>query len=101
MMNNSMARINGIRLNNFPFQQRTGDAKYVELAMVQECRFGSGSGSNPNHGHIGGRDCQPTRTINSGTVRCKAPNLYELGGLSVGRPAGPSVDSYNALAFAV
>jgi len=47
----------------------------------------------------GGLGRQYTRTVNSGTVRWTFHNPSELGGLSAGCPAGPSVDSYNALVF--
>jgi len=59
-----------------------------------------GTGSEPNRCQIGGPGCQYTRTVNSGPVRCKSPNPSELGRLSAGRPAGPSVDLYNVLVFA-
>ena len=71
------------------------------LATVPDRHLGSGSGSEPNRCQIGGPGCQHTRTVNSGTVRCKSPNQSGLGGLSAGRPAGPSVDLYNVLIFAV
>jgi len=71
------------------------------LATVPDRHFGSGCGSEPNRCQIGGPGCQHTRTVNSGTVRCKSPNPSGLGGLSAGRPAGPSVDLYNVLIFAV
>jgi len=49
--------------------------------------------------------CRPggrfTKTINSGIFRPKSPNTSQLGTLSVCHPAGPSVDSYNAVVFAV
>jgi len=61
----------------------------------------SRSGSELNRCQIGGPGCQLTRTVNLGTVRCKSPNLTGLGGLSAGLPAGPSVDLYNVLVFAV
>jgi hypothetical protein len=73
----------------------------VVLAMVADRQFGSGSGSDPNRWHIGGPGCQNTRTVDSGTVRCKSPNLSGLGRLSVGRAARPSVDLYNVLVLAV
>jgi hypothetical protein len=71
------------------------------LATVADRHFGSGSGSEPNRCQIGGPGCQHTRTVDSGTVRCKSPNTSGLGGLSAGRTAGPSVDLYNVLVFAV
>ena len=61
----------------------------------------SGYGSDPTHFLIGGTGCQYTRTVNSGTVRWKSHNPSELCELAAGCPAGPSVDSYNALVFAV
>ena len=71
------------------------------LAMVLHHLFRSGSRSEPNHCQIRGPGCQHTRTVNSGTDQYKSPNPSGLGGLSVGRPAGPSVDLYNALVVAV
>ena len=71
------------------------------LATVGDCRFGSGNGSEPNSCQTGGPGRQYTRTVNSGTIRWKSHKPSELPGLSVGFPAGPSVDSYNALVFAV
>ena len=71
------------------------------LATVPDRHFGSGSGSKANRSQIGGPGCQHARTVNSGTVRCKSPNSSGLGGLSAGRPAGPSVDLYIVLVFAV
>jgi len=67
------------------------------LTTVLDRHFGSGSGSEPNPCQISGLGCQHTQTVNSGTVRCKSPNPSGLGGLSVGRPVGPSVDLYNIL----
>ena len=71
------------------------------LAAVLDCYFGSGSGSQRHYCQIGGLGCQYTRTVNSGLVQCKSPNPSELVGLSVGRPAGQSVDLYNVVVFAV
>jgi hypothetical protein len=79
----------------------TRSSAHSVLATVAACHFGSGSGSKPNRCQIGGPGCQHTRTVNSGTVRCKSPNPSGFGGLSAGRPAGPSVDLYNVLVFAV
>jgi len=76
-------------------------ASLVVLATVPDRHFGSGFGSKPNRCQNGGPGCQHTRTVNSGTVRCKSPNQSGLGGLSAGRPAGPSVDGYYVLVFAV
>ena len=73
----------------------------IVLATVPDRHFGSGSGSELNRCQIGGPGCQYTRTVNSGLVRCNSPNPSELGRLSAGRPAGPSVDLYNVLVFAV
>jgi len=80
---------------------RGGSVVYIVLATVPDHHFGSGSGSKPNRCQIGGPGCQHTRTVNSGTVRCKSPKPSGLGRLSAGRPAGPSVDLYNVLVFAV
>ena len=73
----------------------------VVLATVPDRHFGSGSWSEPNRRQIGGPGCQHTRTVDSDRVRCKSPNPSGLGGLSAGRTAGPSVDLYNVLVFAV
>jgi hypothetical protein len=62
---------------------RSAAAAYVVLATVPDRHFGSGSGSKLNRCQIGGPGCQHTRTVNSGTVRCKSPNPSGLGGLSV------------------
>jgi len=70
---------------------------HLVLAMVPDRHFGSGSGSELNCRQIGCPGCQYTLTVNSGPVRCKSPNPSELGGLSAGRPVGPSVDLYNVL----
>jgi len=50
---------------------------------------------------IGGLGWQYTRTVTLGTVQKKSPNPSELGGLSAGRPAGPSIDSNKTLVFGV
>jgi len=71
------------------------------LATVPDRHFGSRSGSELNRYKIGGPDCQYTRTMNWGTVLCQSSNPSDLGRLSAGRPAGPSVDLYNVLFFAV
>ena len=71
------------------------------FAMVPERHFGSGSGLEPNRCQIGGLGCQHTRTVDSGPVRCKSPNPSGLGWMSAGRTAGPTVDLYNVLVFAV
>jgi hypothetical protein len=73
----------------------------IVLATVRYRHFGSRSGSELNHFQIGGPGCQYTRTVNSSTVQCKSPSQSELGGLSAGRPVGPSVDLYNVLVFPV
>ena len=83
------------------FQSEWVEYPEVVLATVPDRHFGSRSGSEPNHCQIGGPGCQHTRTVDSGTVRCKSPNPSGLGGLSAGRTAGPSVDLYNVLVFAV
>ena len=70
------------------------------LAMVTDRRFRSRSGSELNRPQRGSLGCQYARTVNSGMIRWISPNQSELGRLSAGCPAGPSVDSYNALAFA-
>jgi len=78
-----------------------GCCTQLVLATVPDRHFRSGSGSEPNRCQIGRWGCQHTRTVDSGTVRCKSPNPSGLGGLSAGRTAGPSVDLYNVLVFAV
>ena len=55
----------------------------------------------PDHFQIGGPPRQYTQTVNFGTVPCEFPPASEFGGLSVGCPAGPSVDSYNAPVSAI
>jgi hypothetical protein len=76
-------------------------AIYLELAKVPDRHFASRSRSQPNSCQIGGPGYLHTRTVNSGTVRCKSANPFGLGGLSAGRQACPSVDLYNVLVFAV
>jgi hypothetical protein len=79
------------------FSNVTTSVPTVGLATVPDRHFGSGSGSEPNCCQIGGSDFQQTRTVNSGTVRCKSPNPFGLGRVV----SGPSVDLYNVLVFAV
>jgi len=69
--------------------------------MVPDRHFGIRSRSKLNHCQIGNPGRHWIRTVNSCTARWYDPNPSELGGLSVGRPAGPSIDSYKALVFAV
>ena len=71
------------------------------LVTVLDRHFGYGSGSKPNRSQIGGPDRQLTRTVYSGTVQSTSPYLSELGGFSAGCTAGPSVSTYNMLAFAI
>jgi len=73
----------------------------VVLATVPGRHSGYGSGSTPNCCQIGGPGWEHTRTVHLGTVQCSSPNMSGLGGLSAGRPAGPSVDLYNVLVFAL
>ena len=70
-------------------------------ATVPDRRFECGSGSEPTPFQIGGPCRRYSRTINLGMVRLTSHNSSELGGLPVGCPAGPSVDSYNAHVFAI
>ena len=70
------------------------------LPTVPDCRFGSQSRLKPKHCQICILGCQLTRTANSDMARQKSPIPSELGGL-VGRPVGPSVDSYNDFVFTV
>jgi len=74
---------------------------WLGLATVQDSHCGSRSRSELNSSQIGSPRCQFTQTVNSGTVQWKSPIPSELGGLSVGHPAGPYVDLYNVLVFAV
>jgi hypothetical protein len=79
----------------------TTNQYWIVLATVPDRHSWSGSGSELNSWQIGSPGSQHTRTVNSGTVRCKSPNPSGLGGLSAGRPAGPSVELSNVLVFAV
>jgi hypothetical protein len=72
-----------------------------ELATVPRHHFESVSGYKSNHFQIGGQGCQHTRSVNLGIIRCQTAHPSELGGLSAGRPVGPSIDSYKAVVFAV
>jgi hypothetical protein len=72
----------------------------IVIARILDHRCGSRSGLEPNCFKIGGLNCQNTWTVKWGTVQWYSPNPSEMGGLSVGCPVGPSVDSYNAFAFA-
>ena len=80
------------------------DESDVELDIVLstdlEHHFGSGSGLEPNPRQNGSHDCQSTRNVNSGTVQWISHNPSQLAVLVADCPAGPSVDSYNAMAFA-
>jgi len=71
------------------------------LATVLNCHFRSGTELKPNRCQIGSPGRQYNGTVNSGIVQWKSPKPSELDGLSPGSPAGPSVDSYNALDSAV
>jgi len=66
---------------------------WLVLAAVLNLHFGSGSGWESNSRQICGLGQFYTQTVNSGTVGWTTPNPSELGGLSVGCPAGPSVHS--------
>jgi len=63
--------------------------------------FEFGSRSRKNICQCGCPGRQYTRAITSGPVRWKFPNWSELGQMSAGRPARPSIDSYTAFVFAV
>jgi len=69
--------------------------------MGLDRHFGSWYGSEQNRSQIGGPGRQYTRTVDSGTVRLTSPYLSELSVFSEGCIAGPSVNSYNMLAFAI
>jgi len=71
------------------------------LATGLDRHFGSGYESEPNQSQIGGPGRQSTQTVDSGTVPSTSPYLSELGRISAGCIAGPSVNSYNMLAFAI
>jgi len=71
------------------------------LATGLDRHFGSGYGLEPNPSQIGGSGCQYTRTVNLGTVPSASPYPSGLGGFSAGCIAGPSVNSYNMLAFGI
>jgi len=74
---------------------------WLVLAAVLDRWFRTRSRSEVNHCPIGGPGCQYTRILNLGTIRWQSPNPSDFGGIAVGYPAGPSVDSYIALVFAV
>jgi len=71
------------------------------LPMAPDGCVRSGSRSKPNHCQIVSWCCKNTRTVNLCTVQRISPNPSESDWLSASRPAGPSVDSYYALVFAV
>jgi hypothetical protein len=73
----------------------------VLVAMVVDRHFRSGYGLEWNERQIGGLGLQYTRTDDSGTLQLTSPYPSELGRFSAGCPAGPSVNSYNILAFAI
>ena len=73
----------------------------LRLATVPDRHFGSQSRSELNRCTIAGLGFQWTRTIIMGKIRCETPNPSEMRGLSTGRPAGSSIDSYKTLVFAV
>ena len=73
----------------------------IMLATVRDSPFRSGYRYKPNCCQLSGPGGQYTRIVNLGTVQWQTPNPFELGRLSVGRPAGPSIDSYKALVSAV
>ena len=62
---------------------------------------GSGYGSEPTCFQISAPGRQYTQTVNSDPVQWTSHNMSELGGLSAGCPAGPSVNSYHAFVFAI
>jgi len=73
----------------------------ILLVMFADRHFGSGSGFNPNLCQMGGRGCQTTQTVDTGTVWWSSPNPSESGGMSAVHPAGSSMDSTRALTFGV
>ena len=73
----------------------------VLLATGLDGHIRSGYGSEVNRRQIGSPGCQEIRTVNSGTIPSTCPYPSELGGFSAGCTAGPSVNSYNMLAFAI
>jgi len=71
----------------------------IVFATVPDSLFRSGSRSERRHCQVGGPGHQSTRAVISGMVRWITPNQSELGRLSACYPAGPSVNSFNALPF--
>jgi hypothetical protein len=69
--------------------------------MVMHHHIGSGSGSKSNRCQIGSLGIPSTLTGNLGMVRWQTPTSSELGGLTAGRLAYPSIDSDKDLDFAV
>jgi hypothetical protein len=67
------------------------------VALVLDCHFKFGPGSDQNHQFITGQFWETTRTVNSCKIQWTSLKLSELGRLSV----GPSVDLYNVLVVAV
>jgi len=80
--------------------QITNGHRLVWATVPDRC-LGPGSGSNRKCFQIGCPGSQYTGKVNLGPVRWKSSNLSELGRLAAGHPAGLSVESYNALVFAV
>jgi hypothetical protein len=68
---------------------------------VPDCHFGSGSRLEPNCRQIGGPGPQFTETVNSGMVQSICPYPSELRRSSAGPPAGPFLNTYTALPFAI
>jgi hypothetical protein len=73
----------------------------IVLATVPDLNLGSRSGSKPNRWQICCPGYEYTQTVNAGTVRWWTDNPSKFGGLSAGRPAGPSIDSFKTLVIAV
>ena len=71
------------------------------LATGLDRHFGCGYGSEPNQSQICGPGCEYTRTVDSGTVPSRSPYPAAFGGFSAGCTAGPSVNPYYMLAFAI
>lgn len=74
---------------------------YIVFQIILDCRFSTILGSKLNRSPIWGQGCQCTWTSNLVTVQCKSFNPCEFGGLSAGRPVGPSVDSDNEFALPI
>jgi len=100
-------KIQGILVMAFTYQ--SGIVSDICMAEWDVLHVSNGSGQSLRVWILVGKDpalqwqsCWSIHhNCHSGTVEWISPNLSELGGLSVGSPAGLSVDSSKALAFAL